>query len=120
MLAPDTTRASLDLVLFHPWLKPYKVTVPSAEQPAKEEHVAPDQPPVAMAEPSTTVAVRENLGPSQHLTTTGQHHYHEKRTSVKRALAHMIHLVVEGPFPPPRHPYRVLVQMGQSREQLAL
>ncbi|KAJ8663246.1 hypothetical protein O0I10_000484 [Lichtheimia ornata] len=37
MLAPDTTRASLDLVLHHPWVNPFKVAVPPTATSSEEE-----------------------------------------------------------------------------------
>ncbi|KAI9009370.1 hypothetical protein CLU79DRAFT_774833 [Phycomyces nitens] len=84
MLAPDATRASLDLVVFHPWLKPYSVVVPTqpVESPA---HFAATKP-----------------------TTPSK----KKKKKPKRLLRQMLLFVFQGPCPPPKQPYRDFAGFG--------
>lgn len=51
LLAPDSTRASLDLIIFHPWLKPYQI-IPKEKTP-------PDSP--LMSEPVASPASPRQL-----------------------------------------------------------
>ncbi|RCI05191.1 hypothetical protein CU098_013113 [Rhizopus stolonifer] len=79
MLAPDVvTRASLDLVIYHPWLQPYRHLLLS---------------PLPSPEP---VMTRK-----------------KKHGKFKQALS----LVLKGPFPPPKKPYRDLSHLG-TRESV--
>ncbi|SAM03714.1 hypothetical protein [Absidia glauca] len=76
MLAPDPSRASLDLVVFHPWLKPYTVLVP------------PSCPPL----------------PSK--PTVEKHH--KRKLPLAFHFVKAMVLMVDGPYPPPKQPYRDL------------
>ncbi|KAG0194591.1 hypothetical protein DFQ28_008849 [Apophysomyces sp. BC1034] len=96
MLAPDPSRASLDLVMFHPWLKPYKVLAdpPSEQPPPSLPPSAPLPPPVT---PPERVAQQK-----------------KKRKTVKRVLFRAMFFLVEGPYPPPKQPYRELAHLGKK------
>lgn len=43
LLAPDSTRASLDLIIFHPWLKPYQI-IPKEKTPTPAEAITASEP----------------------------------------------------------------------------
>ncbi|KAI9264399.1 kinase-like domain-containing protein [Phascolomyces articulosus] len=159
MLAPDTTRASLDLVLFHPWLKPYKVSVPSSSPVDHLHHSSQQQAPppiITKTAPSSSTLHRTSIPPipplplpsqdvsfdKELLTTpsssdvipplppqpstsssgggnrgtiipvsesTTTHQQDEKK--LKRVLTSMMHLLVQGPYPPPKRPYQELAHL---------
>lgn len=64
LLAPDSTRASLDLIIFHPWLKPYQI-IPKEktppDSPLMSEPVASPTPPrqLIAKRTSTPVTVKD-------------------------------------------------------------
>ncbi|CDH50717.1 predicted protein [Lichtheimia corymbifera JMRC:FSU:9682] len=101
MLAPRQTRASLDLVLFHPWLKP--VLFPGASSSYlnhdswfRSQQASSIPPPLP---PSSTTRYRR-----------------KKRTNchrhLVRILLRMLRVLARGPYPPPKKPYRELGLLG--------
>ncbi|KAI8337621.1 kinase-like domain-containing protein [Chlamydoabsidia padenii] len=99
MLAPETSRASLDLVMFHPWLKPYSVILPSHEFKRSISKMA------TAAATTTTTPTTPMITSSRVLPEP----YHPVLTKKKKSLVNkMIVFIVQGPFPPPKHPYRDL------------
>ncbi|KAI8580947.1 hypothetical protein K450DRAFT_235382 [Umbelopsis ramanniana AG] len=55
LLAPDLTRASLDLIIFHPWLKPYQI-IPKEKTPPESlfDTAIPSPPPKQLVAKRTT------------------------------------------------------------------
>jgi hypothetical protein len=90
MLAPDATRASLDLVIYHPWIKPYRSYLLEIYQKPK---------------PTKTIT------PESHKKDDKK----KKENFIKKAFL----LIIKGPFPPPTHPYRDLAHLG-TRESVFL
>ncbi|CDH51752.1 predicted protein [Lichtheimia corymbifera JMRC:FSU:9682] len=112
MLAPDTTRASLDLVLYHPWLKPCKIDVSTmAQAHDNNTMVISNTPPVSPAQesnpPTATIASKRQ----SHQTTESS-----KRNSLTRALRQAFMVLVEGPYPPPKRPYQDLTNNPISQQ----
>lgn len=103
MLAPDTTRASLDLVLYHPWLKPCKIDVSAITQTHDNNTMrisnAPPVSPAQESHPTATITSKRQ----SHQTTE-----YTKRNSLTRALRQAFMVLVEGPYPPPKRPYQDL------------
>ncbi|KAI7886012.1 kinase-like protein [Lichtheimia hyalospora FSU 10163] len=104
MLAPRQTRASLDLVLFHPWLKP--ILFPGASSSylnhdswfrSQQASSLPPTSPLPL--PSSTTRNRRKKRIHCH------RHIIRLLLRVLRALAH-------GPYPPPKKPYRELGLLG--------
>ncbi|KAI9479549.1 kinase-like domain-containing protein [Zychaea mexicana] len=131
MLAPDTTRASLDLVLFHPWLRSYKVTVPSS---SVDNNSMPQSPPVVTTTTTTTTtppASSSTHAATQHgvseaavvpevVQADKKQRHRDEENGLKRVLTGMMLLLVEGPFPPPKRPYQELAHLHTNRPQRAL
>ncbi|KAI7883186.1 hypothetical protein K492DRAFT_175637 [Lichtheimia hyalospora FSU 10163] len=108
MLAPDTTRASLDLVLYHPWLKPCKIDVTTITQAHDNKNVTVtnnnnNTPPVSPAQESHPPTTAVSSKRQSHQTTDSS-----KRNSLTRALRQAFMVLVEGPYPPPKRPYQDL------------
>ena len=138
MLAPDTTRASLDLVLFHPWLKPYKLSVPSSPIDNNNNNISQRVPPIitttapsssTLHRPTTTQTSpqqqeqqqdqddtiteaprRAALPPPIDTSIPIKIKSHDEK-KLKRILSGMMLLLVEGPYPPPKRPYQELAQL---------
>ncbi|KAI8146006.1 kinase-like domain-containing protein [Fennellomyces sp. T-0311] len=111
MLSPDTTRASLDLVLFHPWLKPFKVQLPATE-------TSRPQAPVTNTTPSSPPAIQQQRISEPAAPVVMQKKSRDD-TRLKRVLTSMVLLLVEGPYPPPRKPYQELAHL-HTRPQSTL
>lgn len=138
MLAPDMTRASLDLIIYHPWLQPYRpllfehcqrssasssaeaaVAVKQQQQTSKLDHFNNSHHPTQQQQrnflppsPSRNNSIHAALNekPSFATTTT-------KNKNKKNVIQKAILLLVQGPFPPPRKPYRDLSHLG-TRESV--
>ncbi|KAI8331686.1 hypothetical protein BC941DRAFT_456034 [Chlamydoabsidia padenii] len=87
MLAPEQTRASLDLIMFHPWLKPYRMVVL----------------------PSTPTVPTAHSPPSVKIITTNK----KKKPKWRRAINKTCRFIVLGPYPPPSRPYQELAHLGR-------
>jgi serine/threonine protein kinase len=81
MLAPESTRASFDLIMFHPWLKPYY-----------------DSSTIPITPVTATTAVVDDV---EKKTTK------KKRMKKKtiRMVKKVILLIFLGPYPPPKRAY---------------
>ena len=91
MLAPHPgRRASLDLIMFHPWLKACSTHDTSRRQ---------------SMESISSYRRRRHPPPSNNNTQTTPN----KPFVVTKAVKFLTH----GPYPPPRRPYRELVLLGQ-------
>jgi hypothetical protein len=99
MLAPDSTRASLDLIIYHPWLKSYRPLL--LEQGNKE--------PVKKQKKSIK---RSNSAPAPKPKPKIKHNKRGPKF-IKKAFR----LILQGPFPPPKQPYRDLAHLG-TRESV--
>lgn len=105
MLAPRQTRASLDLVLFHPWLKPILFPGTSSSYLNHDSWFRSQQasslppPPSSLPLPSSTNRYRR-----------------KKRTNchrhIIRMFLRMLRILAHGPYPPPKKPYRELGLLG--------
>ncbi|ORY97711.1 kinase-like domain-containing protein [Syncephalastrum racemosum] len=149
MLAPESSRASLDLVMFHPWLKSYMATTTMVsdlqrpnqrlqkEQPQKQSNATdvdnhatipssssgfvpetsllspPSSPPPPPRPTAAAAAEHDTLANAPRKPSTRDRS--SKRMS--RTLADMLLILVEGPFPPPKHPYRELAYLGADRRE---
>ncbi|ORZ14203.1 hypothetical protein BCR42DRAFT_63565 [Absidia repens] len=126
MLAPNHSRASLDLVMFHPWLKPYSVGLIPVDALAPMDG---GDKLDSIRQPTSTINDNNNKisprgvqdhhsrsvpTPSMPVFTT--HHRHsspsgkKKRKSIVSKLKKVIVFIAKGPCPPPTHPYRDLSQ----------
>lgn len=150
MLAPESSRASLDLVMFHPWLKSYMMTttavpdlqsqcspqqqsqkkceaadldrrapIPSSFSRAVPERAQlspPASPPPPPQPPANTAAAHNSRAISLDVPQkSSTHDRPSKRMS--RTLTDMLLILVGGPFPPPKHPYRELAYLGAGRRE---
>jgi hypothetical protein len=125
MLAPDMTRASLDLIIYHPWLKSYRplllnsasvsATPPALKSTAKiaskldyfnNNHHALPQQQINLSSSRNSVHAFD--------TSTTEKPLPPKPSKKKNEglLRKAILLLVKGPFPPPRKPYRDLSHLG--------
>jgi hypothetical protein len=78
MLAPENTRASFDLVMFHPWLKPY-IFWPEPPMPEKRE-ILPQRPKI-------------------------KRKAKRRAHKVMRVFRKAILFIIKGPYPPPASYY---------------
>lgn len=64
LLAPDLTRASLDLIIFHPWLKPYQI-IPKEKTPPESlfDTIIPTPSP-----PPKQLVAKRTISPAPPLT----------------------------------------------------
>ncbi|KAI8086026.1 kinase-like domain-containing protein [Halteromyces radiatus] len=101
MLAPDHSRASLDLVMFHPWLKPYTVVISNNNDKSSSSSIITPSRVV----PSTSLPT-----PLWHPSTSTSYHINTSRRkkSLVSHLTKVMVFIIEGPYPPPRQPYRDL------------
>jgi serine/threonine protein kinase len=86
MLAPEQSRASLDLIMFHPWLKPYRMVVLPTVSPTVAPPIA-----AASSQPKT-----QNPKPKW-----------------RRLIKKTCRVILLGPYPPPTRPYRELAHLGR-------
>lgn len=86
MLAPDSSRASLDLIIHHPWLLSYRHLL-------LEQTVPKISPPTNSIDLETSVKKK---------TKKSKNHVFKKA----------FFLIVYGPFPPPKRPYQDLSHLG--------
>ncbi|KAI8326977.1 hypothetical protein EDC96DRAFT_532763 [Choanephora cucurbitarum] len=101
MLAPDSTRASLDLIIYHPWIEPYRHllldhythSAAAAKQPQQKSKSA-------RFSTSSSTTVQEKAKKTRRSSRT------------KRLLQNALRLIFQGPFPPPRSPYQDLAHLG--------
>ncbi|CAO3589375.1 unnamed protein product [Absidia cylindrospora] len=84
MLAPEQSRASLDLVMFHPWLKPYRVMATSTAS--------------SIASPKLS----KRLG-----------NIKKRKSKWQRFFKKTCGIILHGPYPPPSRPYRELAHLGR-------
>lgn len=111
MLAPDMNRASLDLVIHHPWLKSYRPSLldhyySTSKKPTSESFnnttlLLPPQQQRNTTDKSITTQSMQSPKPSKSRSSAG-------KRFIKKAIA----LLVQGPFPPPKKPYRDLSHLG--------
>lgn len=100
MLAPDLTRASLDLVIYHPWIKSYRPLLLDKYQ--LNETIDNNLLPPPEQQRNTNSIHTNTLPPKpSKSSSTG-----------KRFIKKAILLLVQGPFPPPKQPYRDLSHLG--------
>ncbi|KAI7872184.1 kinase-like domain-containing protein [Spinellus fusiger] len=132
MLAPDTARASLDLVMFHQWLKPYSVGVPAtahssalvepptetakanakAKAKAKRQESAGTEPEM---ETKTEKLKKKSLMTGGTSTETAKPSKPAKPAYKKRhILRRLLVLIFQGPCPPPKQPYREFAHFGRT------
>ncbi|KAI8086510.1 uncharacterized protein BX664DRAFT_335994 [Halteromyces radiatus] len=83
MLAPEQSRASLDLVMFHPWLKPYRIVISTASSSV----------------PSPRISLRINKK--------------KRKPKWQRIINKTFRFLFLGPYPPPTRPYRELAHLGK-------
>ncbi|KAG2202192.1 hypothetical protein INT47_002111, partial [Mucor saturninus] len=96
MLAPDLTRASLDLIIYHPWIKSYRpLLLDKCQQPSSNHHQQEQLPPAPQQQQNT-----RRKKPSKSTSTS------------KKLLKRAFSLLVQGPFPPPKQPYKDLSHLG--------
>lgn len=120
MLAPDMTRASLDLVIYHPWIKSYRpllldqyhtTSKATSSLTPKNEYFTNTTP---QQQRNTTIR-RSN---SVHATTPPQDQTKiepipkPRKKSSSRFIKKAFLLLLQGPFPPPKKPYRDLSHLG--------
>lgn len=111
MLAPDMNRASLDLVIHHPWLKSYRPSLldhyhSTSKKPTSESFnnttlLLPPQQQRNTTDKLNTTQSMQSPKPSKSRSSAG-------KRFIKKAIA----LLVQGPFPPPKKPYRDLSHLG--------
>jgi hypothetical protein len=112
MLAPDSTRASLDLIIYHPWIKIYR---PLLLDQYKETPVTKKQRNMSIRSIRRSNSV--NTAPD---SITNQASKPKKIKYNKRGpkfIKKAIMLIFQGPFPPPKKPYRDLAHLG-TRESV--
>ncbi|KAI8366701.1 uncharacterized protein BYT42DRAFT_587583 [Radiomyces spectabilis] len=103
-LAPEATRASLDLVMFHPWLKPYQLE--AMVPPANDEN----------KKPIVTLPAREVQPPvPKEQAPKAPERKKKDRRRMGRALTQAFIFLIEGPYPPPKQPYHELAHLGKER-----
>ncbi|CAO3618867.1 unnamed protein product [Mucor hiemalis] len=151
MLAPDMTRASLDLIIYHPWIKAYrpllldKYSTSSKatsslinNTTAKNEYFSNITPKPQQQRNTTTRTInahnsittsitaisdsndKTKLTKSADFSTTNDKKPTTSSSSAnigKRFIRKAILLLVQGPFPPPKKPYRDLSHLG-TRESV--
>jgi serine/threonine protein kinase len=120
MLAPDMTRASLDLVIYHPWIKSYRpllldqyytTSKATSSLTPKNEYFTNTTP----QQQRNTTTRRSN---SVHTTTPPQDQTKiepipkPRKKSSSRFIKKAFLLLLQGPFPPPKKPYRDLSHLG--------
>ncbi|CAO3589960.1 unnamed protein product [Absidia cylindrospora] len=117
MLAPNHSRASLDLVMFHPWLKPYSVGLIPFVATASTGGDKVDSTSTIININNNSLsprAVQEHHHRSVSTPSTPEftNHHHsssgKKRKSIVSKLKRAVVFMVTGPCPPPTHPYRDL------------
>ncbi|MBM6387229.1 MAG: hypothetical protein JSY10_25060 [Paenibacillus sp.] len=111
MLAPDMNRASLDLVIHHPWLKSYRPSLldhyysttkkATINQSFNSTTVLPQQQRNTTDKSNSSIQSIKSPKPSKSSSFAG-----------KRFIKKAISLLVKGPFPPPKKPYRDLSHLG--------
>ncbi|KAF7723961.1 hypothetical protein EC973_001477 [Apophysomyces ossiformis] len=99
MLTADATRASMDLLMFHPWLKPFCLDIPSQHRSTSP----PSTPPAPLS--SSSFVSLDKPSSSSKLK-------HSSVKKLKTKFTHFIRFLVAGPYPPPRRPYQDLMSMG--------
>ena len=153
MLAPGNARASLDLILFHPWLKPCSSImlannndISGRDEPtcsslcaavatsntehltiAVSQHEKEQEQPPLLTSPRNSVLSSSEY---QHDVTTARPvksngnsspHSIKKRIETKRrkerrqvtkSFIQMFYFLTNGPYPPPKQPYRELALLG--------
>ncbi|KAG0170923.1 hypothetical protein DFQ30_001766 [Apophysomyces sp. BC1015] len=97
MLTTDATRASLDLIMFHPWLKPFCLDIP------------PNVRPTSLPQPSPFPVPPSPIIPQSPSTSTTN----SPVGKMKTGLAKIFLFLIEGPYPPPRRPYQDLLHIRQ-------
>ncbi|KAI8141113.1 kinase-like domain-containing protein [Fennellomyces sp. T-0311] len=108
MLAPGNARASLDLILFHPWLKPCSSILLANN--ASSSSPAPAQPPPPPPPPTQrSTGVRTEYAKSLPRKKVQR----RKRRRVAQSIMWIFCLLTKGPYPPPKRPYRELVLLGR-------
>lgn len=149
MLAPDMTRASLDLIIYHPWIKAYRpllldnyYTTSKATSSlinnttAKNEYFSTNTPKPQQQRNTTTRTInahnsnatsitaisnsndKTKLSKSTAFPTTATNKKPTSSTNAgKKFIRKAILLLVQGPFPPPKKPYRDLSHLG-TRESV--
>ncbi|KAI9299975.1 hypothetical protein BJ944DRAFT_244644 [Cunninghamella echinulata] len=103
MLSPDHTRASLDLVMFHPWLKPHTIIIPSPEL-----KLTPQQQPIIIhSREISSSSSQPQYQPQHRQTLLPLNGKKKSKTKVlRKKLKKMMILIIEGPYPPPKRPYQ--------------
>ncbi|KAI9299712.1 hypothetical protein BJ944DRAFT_273991 [Cunninghamella echinulata] len=102
MLAPEQTRASLDLVMFHPWLKPYHVNISTPSSLSSKS-----------SKPSTaSFKIKIQKFKSKKKSSSSL------SSSVSSKWYSMIHWILQwlcyGPYPPPSKVYNELAHFSKS------
>ncbi|ORZ01061.1 kinase-like domain-containing protein [Syncephalastrum racemosum] len=124
MLAPDAARASLDLVIFHPWLRSCTIfpppSPPSSPLPSPAPHLADIKSKSKLTspekrEPRTTSKTGPPLAklvlPSKKPRTKSTSK--KKRKMLAAVFKRTLLVIAYGPFPPPKQPYRALASLGR-------
>lgn len=95
MLAPDSSRASLDLIIHHPWLLSYR-------------HLLLEQ----FNNTTTTMPKIPTHHQSNSIESETSIKKKPKKPKKKHVIKRAFLLVVYGPFPPPKRPYQDLSHLG--------
>ncbi|CEP12549.1 hypothetical protein [Parasitella parasitica] len=147
MLAPDSSRASLDLIIYHPWLKPYRpllldryhhTIATGATMKANRPmyiHSSSNSTKTTIAKrpPATNAKQRSILNgksirrsnsvntttPSTNSSATNEPKYKKTKHNAKNKgfIKKAFSLLLQGPFPPPKKPYQALAHLG-TRESV--
>ncbi|SAL98827.1 hypothetical protein [Absidia glauca] len=97
---------SPDLVMFHPWLKPYSVNMSTSMH--KREHSISATTTTTTTNTNAPIIPSPRVVPDPKPTIPTIHHPPPKPPKAKSLVAKVIVFIVRGPFPPPSHPYRDL------------
>ncbi|CAO3631574.1 unnamed protein product [Cunninghamella echinulata] len=107
MLAPEQTRASLDLVMFHPWLKPYHVNISTPSSLSSKSSSS-------STTSSFKIKIQKFKSKKKKLSSSSS----SLTSSFSSKWYSMIHWILQwlcyGPYPPPSKVYHELAHFGKS------
>lgn len=137
MLSPDHNRASLDLVMFHPWLKSHTIIIPSSSPKLK---ITSQEPIIIHNREISSSSSSSQPNNDKNIHDNNVHHHiqshpfsssrqlenrslplnniiqlkKKKKKSFKKKLKKVMVFIIEGPYPPPKRPYHELSRLSPS------
>ncbi|KAI8333489.1 kinase-like domain-containing protein [Choanephora cucurbitarum] len=128
MLAPDSTRASLDLIIYHPWIEPYRHLLldhythsAAAASDHNNTHTNTinnnnnadnNNNSIRQEQPQQKRSKSARFSTSSSTTVQEKAKKTRRSSRTKRLLQNALRLIFQGPFPPPRSPYQDLAHLG--------